>query len=78
MAASAAADYLMMMGYATGSWAMARIVLATEKSDDAEFTRLQAAVASFYFDKIAPHANAHYLAIENSSAEYYELDQSVL
>ncbi len=78
VAASAAADYLMMMGYATGSWAMSRVVLASQKSDDDEFAKLQIAVASFYFDKIAPHARAHCLAIENSAAEYYELDQAVL
>lgn len=78
IAASAAADYLMMMGYATGSWAMSRIVLASEKTDDSEFSNLQIAVATFYFDKIAPHARAHYLAIENSTADYYELDQAVL
>ena len=78
VAASAAADYLMMMGYATGSWAMSRVVLASQKSDDEEFAKLQIAVASFYFDKIAPHARAHCLAIENSAAEYYELDQAVL
>lgn len=77
-AAAAAADYLMMMGYATGSWAMSRIVLATEKSDDVEFSTLQLAVANFYFDKIAPHARAHFLAIENSAADYYQLDQAVL
>ncbi len=78
VAASGAADYLMMMGFATGSWAMSRIVLASDKSNDAEFSALQIAVASFYFDKIAPHAKAHYLAIENSAADYYELDQAIL
>ena len=78
VAAAAATDYLMMMGYATGSWAMSRIVLATENSDDKEFVSLQLALASFYFDKIAPHARAHYLAIENSAADYYELDQAIL
>ena len=78
VAAAAATDYLMMMGYATGSWAMSRIVLATENSDDKEFVSLQLALASFYFDKIAPHARAHFLAIENSAADYYELDQAVL
>ncbi len=78
VAASGAADYLMMMGFATGSWAMSRIVLASDKSDDAEFSALQIAVANFYFDKIAPHAKAHYLAIENSAADYYELDQAIL
>ncbi len=78
IAASGAADYLMMMGFATGSWAMSRIVLASDKSDDAEFSALQIAVANFYFDKIAPHAKAHYLAIENSAADYYELDQAIL
>jgi len=76
--AAAATDYLMMMGYATGSWAMSRIVLATENSDDKDFVSLQLALASFYFDKIAPHARAHYLAIENSAADYYELDQAIL
>ena len=78
VAAAAATDYLMMMGYATGSWAMSRIVLATENSDDKEFVSLQLALANFYFDKIAPHARAHYLAIENSAADYYELDQAIL
>ena len=68
----------MMTGYATGSWAMGRIVLATENSSDKEFVALQLALAAFYFDKIAPHARAHYLAIENSAADYYELDQAVL
>ena len=78
VAAAAATDYLMMTGYATGSWAMGRIVLATENSSDKEFVALQLALAAFYFDKIAPHARAHYLAIENSAADYYELDQAVL
>ena len=78
VAASAATDYLMMMGYATGSWAMSRVVLATEHSDDTGFAALQLAIAGFYFDKIAPHARAHFLAIENSAADYYEIDQAVL
>lgn len=78
VAAAAASDYLMMMGYATGSWAMARIVLATAECEDPEFAKLQLALSGFYFDKIAPHARAHYLAIENSAADYYEFDQAAL
>lgn len=78
VAAAAATDYLMMMGYATGSWAMSRIVLAADNCEDKEFASLQLALASFYFDKIAPHARAHYIAIENSAADYYEIDQAVL
>jgi len=70
VAAAAASDYLMMMGYATGTWAMARMVLASGN--------LQVALAKFYCDKIAPHARAHFLAIENSKSDYYELDQAVL
>ena len=78
VAAAAASDYLMMMGYATGTWAMARIVLASGNLDDKDHAALQMALAKFYCDKIAPHARAHFLAIENSKIDYYELDQAIL
>jgi len=78
VAAAAASDYLMMMGYATGTWAMARMVLASGNCSDKEHGALQVALAKFYCDKIAPHARAHFLAIENSKSDYYELDQAVL
>ncbi len=78
LAASAATDYLMMMGFTTGSWAMARIVLAADNTEDRAFGNLQCAIAGFYFDKIATHAKAHHLAIQNSASEYYELDQALL
>ena len=78
VAAAAADDYLMMMGYATGSWAMARIVLASDQCEDKDFAELQVAVASFYFDKISPHARAHFLAIENGNSDYYDIDQAML
>ena len=68
----------MMMGYATGTWAMARMVLASGNCSDKEHGALQVALAKFYCDKIAPHARAHFLAIENSKSDYYELDQAVL
>ena len=68
----------MMMGYATGSWAMARIVLASDQCEDKDFAELQVAVASFYFDKISPHARAHFLAIENGNSDYYDIDQAML
>ncbi len=78
VAASSANDYLMLMGFATGSWAMARIVLATEQSEDKDFAALQLALAKFYFDKVAPHAQAHFLAIENGKDDYYQIDQAML
>ncbi len=78
VAAAAASDYLMLMGYATGSWAMSRVVLATEQLEDKAFASLQLALAKFYFDKIAPHAGAHFLAIENGQADYYQIDQAIL
>ncbi len=78
VAAAAADDYLMMMGYATGSWAMARIVLASDQCEDKDFAELQVAVASFYFDKISPHSRAHFLAIENGNSDYYDIDQAML
>lgn len=78
VAAAAASDYLMMMGYATGTWAVTRIALASDNCDDKDFASLQVALAKFYCDKITPHARAHFLAIENSQSDYYEINQAIL
>ena len=78
VAASAANDYLMLMGYATGVWAMARSVIATEKLEDEAFVKAELASACFYFDNVAPHAIGHHVAIMRSDHDYYELDQAAL
>jgi len=71
-------DYLMMSGYALGSWAMARSLLALEHHDDADFARAKIAVARFYFDIIAPKARASHSAVRNASTEHYQLAEDLL
>ncbi len=78
LAAAVANDYLMMMGYSLGSWAMARSLLALEKQDDEDFAAAKRTVARFYFDIVAPKANACYHAVKNARAEHYELAAGML
>jgi acyl-CoA dehydrogenase len=78
LAAAVANDYLMMMGYALGTWAMARSVLAIEQHDDENFIAAKRTVARFYFDIVAPKANACYNAVKNAREEHYELAVELL
>ncbi len=72
--AAVANDYLMLMGYTTGCWALARSVLATANVDDNDFVSAKLTVCRFYFDCIAPRANSHFTALENADIEHYALD----
>ena len=76
--AAVAGDYLMLMGYATGCWAMARSVLAVQGLDDADFVAAKLAICRFYFDSIAPRAVSHHLALSSVSAEHFALDAALL
>jgi acyl-CoA dehydrogenase len=78
MAAAAAYDYLMLMGYCCGSWAMARSVLALGAVDDPAFSELKRSTSRFYFDCIAPRALGHYHAIQNVSADHFAVDAAAL
>jgi len=78
VAAAASVDYLMMMGYALGSWTMARSLIGTTKCDDADFAKVEQSLAHFYFDKLAPHARAHYSAIVQRDGDYYAMDEALL
>lgn len=76
--AAVASDYLMLMGYALGCWAMARSVLAVVDMDDADFVAVKLSVCRFYFDSIAPRADSHYQAMCNVNAQHFELDAALL
>lgn len=76
--AAVASDYLMLMGYACGCWAMARSVLAVADVDDADFVSVKLAVCRFYFDSIAPRADSHYQALCNVSVDHFALDAALL
>jgi acyl-CoA dehydrogenase len=78
LAAAGAYDYLMLMGYCCGSWAMARSVLALDVIDDPEFAAVKRATCRFYFDSIAPRALSHAQAIKNVSSEHFSLDVAAL
>jgi hypothetical protein len=78
LVAAAANDYLMLMGYATGCWAMARSVLAVVDHEDDGFKAVKNAVCRFYFDAVAPHAEAHYQALQRTDQSHYELASSLL
>lgn len=78
LAAAGAYDYLMLMGYCCGSWAMARSVLALDAIDDPDFTAVKRATSRFYFDSIAPRALAHFHAIKNVSDEHFAVDVAAL
>ncbi len=76
--AAIANDYLMMMGYATGCWAMARSVLAVQSEQDDDFKALKRATCRFYFDAIAPRAVGHYQALENVNEAHFSIAPELL
>lgn len=78
LVAAVANDYLMLMGYATGCWAMARSALAAGSHEDDGFKTLKRAVCRFYFDTVAPHAEAHFKALQNVDMAHYELSAEML
>ncbi|MEM7260028.1 MAG: acyl-CoA dehydrogenase, partial [Pseudomonadota bacterium] len=78
LVAAVANDYLMLMGYATGCWAMARSVMAVVSHEDDGFKTLKRAVCRFYFDTVAPHAEAHFKALQNADMSHYELAGEML
>lgn len=78
LATSLANDYLMLMGYCIGSWAMARSVLAACDYDDEDFVVAKFALCRFYFDHIAPKAVSHFQAMQNASMDHYSLDVALL
>ena len=78
LAAAGAYDYLMLMGYCCGGWAMARSALALAAVDDKAFSEVKRATCRFYFDSIAPRALGHYHAIKNVSDEHFALDVAAL
>ena len=78
LVAAGAYDYLMLMGYCCGSWAMARSALALAAVDDKAFAEVKRATCRFYFDSIAPRALGHYHAIKNVSDEHFALDVAAL
>ncbi|OED42472.1 acyl-CoA dehydrogenase [Chromatiales bacterium (ex Bugula neritina AB1)] len=78
LSAAVASDYLMLMGYVTGCWAMARSVLAVRELDDTDFVTAKLSVCRFYFDCIAPRAHSHRIAIQNADPEHFELDIALM
>ena len=76
--AAVAGDYLMLMGYSTGCWAMARSVLAVQGLEDPDFVKAKLTVCRFYFDSIAPRAVSHHLAMSQVSPEHFALDAALL
>ena len=76
--AAVAGDYLMLMGYGTGCWAMARSVLAVQGLEDPDFVKAKLTVCRFYFDSIAPRAVSHHLALSQVSPEHFALDAALL
>ena len=78
MVAAVANDYLMLMGYSTGCWAMARSVLAVTDHEDDGFRSVKQAVCRFYFDAVAPHAEAHYQALQSADQSHYTLPSALL
>ena len=76
--AAVAGDYLMLMGYSTGCWAMARSVLAVQGLEDPDFVKAKLTVCRFYFDSIAPRAVSHHLALSQVSPEHFALDAALL
>jgi hypothetical protein len=76
--AAVANDYLMMMGYATGCWAMARSVLAVNNHADEDFKTVKRAMCRFYFDSVAPKAVGHYQALENVNESHFVVASELL
>lgn len=76
--AAVANDYLMMMGYATGCWAMARSVLAVNNHADEDFKTVKRAMCRFYFDSVAPKAVGHYQALENVNEAHFAVASELL
>ena len=78
LVAGVANDYLMLMGYSTGCWAMARSVLGVSNHEDDSFKALKRSVCRFYFDAIAPHAEAHFIALQNTDEAHFALPAEAL
>ena len=76
--AAVANDFLMMMGYSTGVWAMARSVLAVASHEDTDFQSVKRAVCRFYFDAIAPKSVGYFQAIENVCDQHYSIPAELL
>lgn len=78
LVAAVANDYLMLMGYSTGCWAMARSVLAVADHEDGDFRSVKQAICRFYLDAVAPHAEAHYQALQSVDKAHYALASELL